>query len=216
MHSERDEELRFLWQSKLTEFRADQLVYVDESASNERTKDRKMGWTTKGMPCRVRMSGKRSKRWSILPAIGMNGYLDYEIYHGGFNGERFCNFIRSLLPKMNPYPGPRSVLVMDNASTHHSIELTTMCKEAGVLLEYLPPYSPDFNPIEESFSALKAWMKRNRDLASDFEDYFEGFLHLAILQCSVKRSAKGYFRSAGVDVTEEDFDVDYDTLDSEI
>ena len=57
---------------------------------------------------------------------------------------------------MNPYPRPRSVLIIDNAITHRLEELKEMCKEVGVILEYLPPYSLDFNVIEESFSSLKA------------------------------------------------------------
>ena len=62
---------------------------------------------------------------------------------------------------MNSFPGPRLVLVLDNVNSHLSEDLATMCEEAGVRLEYLPPYSPDYNPIEESFSALKAWMRWN-------------------------------------------------------
>ena len=76
---------------------------------------------------------------------------------------------------MNPFPGPRSVLVLDNVNSHLSEDLATMCEEAGVRLEYLPPYSPDYNPIEESFSALKAWMRRNRELVLVFEPFFEGY-----------------------------------------
>jgi hypothetical protein len=72
------------------------------------------------VPCRVTIPNGRSRRWSICPAIGINGYLDYEIYYGSFNSERFNNFIRRLLLKMNPYPGPRSVLIMDNHSAHHT------------------------------------------------------------------------------------------------
>jgi transposase len=94
-----------------------------------------------------------------LPAIGINGYLEYEIYHGSFNAERFNNFIRKLLIKMEPYPGPRSVLVMNNTSVHYTPELRQMYQEAGVILLYLSLYSPDFNPIEIFFSALKAWMR---------------------------------------------------------
>jgi hypothetical protein len=56
------------------------------------------------------------------------------------------------LPKMNPWPQPHSVLIMDNASIHKSDALRLAVEAAGCLLVFLPPYSPDFNPIEESFS----------------------------------------------------------------
>ena len=98
-----DEDLRKLWLWRMhTHYRADQLVVVDESAANERTKDRRWGWSEKGVVCRAMQSNIRSGRWSILPAIGINGYLEYEIFHGSFNSERFENFIRKLLRKMNP------------------------------------------------------------------------------------------------------------------
>jgi transposase len=165
-NSARDNVLRAHWQAKMTEYSAAQLVVVDESAANERTGDRRWGWSERGNTCRVTGSGIRSTRWSILPAIGINGYLDYEIYHGSFNAERFNGFIQRLLTKMEPFPGPRSVLVMDNAPIHGSQELRDLCRERGVILEHLPPYSPDFSPIESSFHSLKAWMRRNRELMS--------------------------------------------------
>jgi transposase len=88
--------------------------------------------------------------------MGINGYIDYKIIQGGFNTDKFNFLVRLLLRKMNLFPGPRSVLVLDNVGTHLSEDLAAMCEEAGVRLEYLSSYSPDYNPIEESFSALKA------------------------------------------------------------
>src|SRR5947199_4302419 len=114
------------------------------------------------------MSNKRSTRWSILLTIGINGYINYEIIQSSFNAEKFNFFIQLFLRKMNPFPGPRSVLVLDNMNNHLSEDLATMCKEAGVCLEYLPLYLPNYNPIEKSFSALKAWMRRNRELVPIF------------------------------------------------
>ena len=48
---------------------------------------------------------------------------------------------------MNAYPGPYSVLVMDNASIHKGQHLIDICNAKGVRVEYLPPYSPDLNPV---------------------------------------------------------------------
>ena len=75
-------------------------------------------------------------------------------------------------PQLNPYPGKRSVVVLDNCSIHHDEEIRELVVEecgeisstallccAGARLVYLPPYSPDFNPIEEAFSAMKAWLR---------------------------------------------------------
>jgi len=48
---------------------------------------------------------------------------------------------------MNAYPGPYSILVLDNASIHKGQHLLNICNTKGVRIEYLPPYSPDFNPV---------------------------------------------------------------------
>src|SRR5436305_11334746 len=102
------------------------------------------------------MSSKRSTRWSILPAIGINGYIDYEIIQGSFNAEKFNFFVRLFLRKINLFLRPRLVLILDNMNSHLSKDLATIYKEAGVRLEYLPLYLSNYNPIEESFSTLKA------------------------------------------------------------
>ena len=70
-----------------------------------------------------------------------------------------------------------------------------MCEATGVRLEYLPPYSPDYNPIEEAFAEMKAWMKRNYALAETF-DTLEGFLEAALTYMSLKTG--NHFRSCGI------------------
>jgi len=62
-----------------------------------------------------------------------------------------------------------------------------MCEDAGVKLAFLPPYSPDLNPIEETFAQLKAWIKKNKRMAEGFQDYGD-FLRmvLEVLQTNVK------------------------------
>ena len=70
-----------------------------------------------------------------------------------------------------------------------------MCEAAEVRLEYLPPYSLDFNPIEEAFAEMKAWMKRNYTLADSF-DTVEGFFEVVLEYMSKK--ASNHFRSCGI------------------
>ena len=181
--AERDQELRDNWLRRLAQWKHYHLVFVDESAANERTLDRKRGWAPIGVRPTETRPHKRSERWSILPAYTSNGYITHEIYQGSYNTERFNQFIaEKVLPLCNAWPAPHSVLVMDNASIHRSPELRAMCAAKGVLLEMLPPYSPDYNPIEESFAELKAWMRKNRVLAEPFIDEgdYGGFLELAV------------------------------------
>lgn len=88
--------------------------------------------------------------------------------------------ISQQIPLTNPYPGPRSVLVMDNCSIHHLEEVRQLvedeAREQNLLcsqfnahvvivckLIYLPPYSPDYNPIELGFSMIKSFLRRKGD-----------------------------------------------------
>ena len=113
---------------------------------------------------------------------------------------------------MNLFPESRLVLILDNINSYLSKDLTIIYKEARVRLEYLPPYSPDYNLIEESFSALKAWMRRNRKLIPVFKPFFEGYMHLAVQIAYNQEAARGFFRSASINVTEEDVDINYAEL----
>lgn len=100
------------------------------------------------------------------------------------------------------WPEPKSVLVMDNASFHHSDRLSQMCADAGVKLVYLPPYSPDLNPIEEFFAELKSFIRRNWGYyACDPEQGFGSFLEWCINRVGAREdSARGHFRHAGLSV----------------
>ena len=216
-----DAVLRADFEARICEYEPEQVVYVDESAANEHTAHSRYGWSPRGTACRVRYAGRRSRRWSILPAMGLNGYVDYDLYHGSYNKERFLNFIERLLAtKMNAFgPGvPRSVLVCDNAPIHAGPELKNLCDQYGVILEYLPPYSPDLNPIEETFHELKAWMKRNRKMAAEYAEMrcFEYFIVMGIEDCVRRDSARGYFKNANWTVDDDNDDVPYSTLPGEM
>ena len=79
-----------------------------------------------------------------------------------------------------------------------------MCHDAGVKLVYLPPYSPDFNPIEEFFAELKAFIKRNWQRYEEYpEQDFGAFLEWCIsVVGGNERSARGHFRHAGLIIEE--------------
>jgi transposase len=77
--------------------------------------------------------------------------------------------------------------------------LEALCPDAGVVLEFLPPYFPDFNPIEESFVEMKAWRRKNYTLQKNYEE-FEGFLEVAVRNMAAK--AGNHFRSCHIVVPE--------------
>ena len=119
--AQRNPELRAAWLRKLADWTADQLIFIDESAANERTADRKYGWAPVGTTPYTTRSFKHSERWSILPAYTMNGFMTWDIRHGSYTAESFEEFIENkILPRCNPFPMPRSVIIMDNAPIHQS------------------------------------------------------------------------------------------------
>jgi len=102
----------------------DQLIFLDESASNERTGDRKYGWAPIRSGCGVARPLKRLERWSVLPALIVDGYISYLILQGSITAAVFEAFVEEqVLPHCTPYPGPRLVLILDNASIYKSTRL---------------------------------------------------------------------------------------------
>ena len=106
---------------ELHEWNPEQLIYVDESACNERTSDRKYGWAPIGIPAYRIGSYKRSERWSILPAYTCDGFIDWDIIHGSYDADLFAIFVEShVIPHTTPFPGLRSIIIMDNARIHRA------------------------------------------------------------------------------------------------
>jgi transposase len=155
-------------------------VFCDESGLDKRDGARRTGWAPKGYTPRVESLLKRGARCHILPAITIDGLLAVTVYKGHTTKEFFLQWLLDeVLPKMNPYPGPRSILVMDNASWHHDGRILAAIRQRGVQEKYLPPYSPDFNPIEAYFGDLKRYLRRQyKHTMSDY-DSDEDFAHFA-------------------------------------
>lgn len=139
---------------------------------------------------------QRERRFQILPAYTQDGILLARGFQGSTNAAVFEEFTEQLLPLCSPWPGRNSVLVMDNASIHHTARIKQMCRDAGVTLVYLPPYSPDFNPIERFFAELKAFIKRNwYNYEEHVDQGFDSFLRYCIDVVSRNgQSARGHFR----------------------
>jgi transposase len=86
------------------------------------------------------------------------------VYQGTIDIPVLEEFIRELIPRCGRWPQPNSVLTTNNASIHHSTNIAQMCSGAGLLLVYLAPYSPDLNPLEESFAEVKAFITKIRQV----------------------------------------------------
>lgn len=79
------------------------------------------------------------------------------VIKGAMDGSAFAAYIRNVLV---PELAPRTVVVLDNLATHRNVEAVRAIREAGCWFLYLPPYSPDLNPIEMAFAKLKAHLRR--------------------------------------------------------
>ncbi|POM72023.1 Transposase [Phytophthora palmivora] len=87
----------------------------------------------------------------------------------------------SVLLRMNPWPLPRSIVMLDNACIHMYPALEAAIHSVGAVLLFLPPYCPQFNPIEIMFGQLKRWLARHANLT--FPLYPENVLEVAIRAC---------------------------------
>lgn len=155
---ERNVDLRDNYCHPISEFCSYHLVYVDESGCDKRIGFRRTGWSPLGTtPVQV-SKFHRNQRYQILPAYALDGVLLSRVFQGSTDALFFEDFIEELLQHCGKYPEPKSVLVMDNASFHRSERIEQLCLDKGVKLVYLPPYSPDLNPIEEFFAELKAFI----------------------------------------------------------
>lgn len=97
-------------------YNAEQIVAIDESACNERTSDRKYGWSPVGRSVELEYSMKRLERWSLLPAMTVDGYLAHTIFQGAITLEIMVEFLqKEVLPMLQPR---YHVLIMDNASIY--------------------------------------------------------------------------------------------------
>jgi transposase len=203
--AQRNPELRAAWQWNIRELQANQFVFVDESGSDERTGDRNYGYALSGSRAIVKRWLQGRKRVSVLPAYTLDGYIESITFLGTCTGDIFEDFIvDTVLPHMNQYPAEKSILVMDNASIHHSNiqAIQGACDVKGVRLIFLPPYSPDYNPIEESFSVLKAFIRRHyHKKKAQFADY-QAFLEWAVVTCGTgahaAKNARAHFRNANI------------------
>jgi putative transposase len=92
-----------------------------------------------------------------------------------------------------PQLQPGDIIIMDNLGSHKSVALRSLIKAAGARLWYLPPYSPDLNPIEQTFAKIKHWMRSAQKRSID-----DICRHIGGLISTIQRNECGnYFENAG-------------------
>ena len=159
---QQDRLLREQFSSEVSVYATEMFVFVDETGSDARNKQSRYGYSIRGKPAKNQTFLVRGERVSAITYMSSAGLLDVQTLQGTATGEVFYNFVQThLLPHLMPYNGtnPHSVVVLDNCSQHHIAEEKHSISEVGALALFLPPYSPDLNPIEELFSKVKTTLR---------------------------------------------------------
>lgn len=158
------------FQDKIKEYRekGKVIVFTDESGFIE-SAPRAHGYSIKGERCYGIHDWHPSKRTNVIGALMERSLLTVSIFNCNINGAVFNSWVeQDLIPKLPA----NSVIVMDNAAFHKSEDLKTIIEQSGHTIEYLPPYSPDLNPIEPKwFQAKSKKRKYNCDIDTLFEKY---------------------------------------------
>jgi len=107
---------------------SEMLPYLDESAASEKVMFQQRSWSAIGLPAYIRPELLSKVRCSVLPALNIHKYLPRAtlVVEGAATQAMYEHWLETVvLPQSEPYPGRRSMIVMDNCSTHHSDKVIT-------------------------------------------------------------------------------------------
>jgi transposase len=151
-------------------------VWLDETASSKQAFESRRAWARRGSKVCINkyFSKDGPMNATLLAAADINGFIlpmcelvlqkrgdsDTDATHGTIGQERFEAYIKEcVIPNMNTV-GPRSIVILDNASPHWAPTMLQLFADAGIRVIFLPAYSPDYNPIEMMFAQYKSVLKR--------------------------------------------------------
>jgi len=184
--------LEAAFNKEIAQIPAKQLVFIDEAGVNLG-----MTRTHARAPVGQRAKAKKPKRQSnisLIGAIKSTEMCSLYAYDGPMNGERFLSFIDDhLAPKLKP----GNVVVMDNVRFHHIKEVKERLEKVGARVLYLPPYSPEKNPIEETWSLIK---RRFRSAEARTITAFVDTIRKALADVTEEK-IKNFFKHAGYNLS---------------
>jgi transposase len=132
------------------------VVFVDEMGTNISLSPL-YGWSRKGERANCSVPRNRGKNTRLLASMSVEGMGRSLAVEGATNSEVFETYVERVLA---PALRRDEVVVMDNLSAHKGERVRELIEGRGCELLYLPPYSPDLNPIEEAFSKIKGLMRK--------------------------------------------------------
>jgi transposase len=131
-------------------------VFIDETwASTNMARLR--GRAPKGERLRMGIPHGHWKTTTVVAGLRLDGIAAPFVLDGPINREAFEAYVAQVLV---PELRPGDIVIMDNLSSHKGSRVRQLIETAGARLLYLPPYSPDFNPIENAFAKLKALLRK--------------------------------------------------------
>ena len=197
---ERDEWLRAAWRVTLAaKLDPKRLVFVEEMGTNTSLLSALRAWSRRGQRAFCSVPGNRGPNTTLLlssmtvegmgPSLAVEGATDREVFEA---------YVEKMLA-----PSLRSgqVVVMDNLSAHKGERVRALLEERGAELLYLPPYSPDLNPIEEAFAKIKNLLRKVE--ARTREALVEAMGQA--LSAVSARDARGFFEHCGYCVVVQPF-----------
>jgi transposase len=148
------------------------------------------GRSPRGERCRAAVPHGHWKTTTFIGALRLRGMTAPMVLDGPMDGPAFLAYVRQVLA---PTLLPEEVVVMDNLPPHKMPAVREAIEATGARLKLLPPYSPDFNPIENAFAKLKAHLRKAA--ARTVEDLWEAIRDA--LQTFSPEECANYFTAAG-------------------
>lgn len=152
------------------------------------------GRCKKGERLRMGFPHGHRKTTTLVAGLRLTGMTAPMVLDGPINGNWFEAYVEQVLV---PTLSPGDTVVMDNLSSHKRASAQALIEKAGATIMFLPPYSPDFNPIEKAFSKLKALLRKAAERTIDGLWSAIGKL----IDLISPDEAKNYFISCGYDPT---------------
>lgn len=177
------------WSGFAKKTQASHLVFLDESGVNINMA-RYYGRGKGGRRVVDNAPLNTPKSTTILSSIRLDGEVAFTTFSGGTTADRFLTYLKEILI---PTLCPGDIVVMDNLRTHHIQAVGELLHTAGADVLYLPPYSPDLNPIEKLWSKVKAILRKLRVRSPD---QLPSAIRFALCWASAVDCA-GWFRCAG-------------------
>lgn len=139
------------------------LVFIDETWASTNMA-RRYGRCRRGQRLRSAVPHGHWKTTTFIAGLRLTGIVAPMVLDGPINGRSFQTYVdRVLVPDLRP----GDIVIMDNLGSHKGPGVQAAIKAAGATVRYLPPYSPDFNPIEKAFSKLKAHLRKAAERTRD-------------------------------------------------